>query len=192
MPEMTGVELLEKVRNTNDRIPVIILTGNSCQDWAEKCADLNVQGYVKKPVDVEKLVCRIKRLLGMEDHGVLRNIWNGGYETRMASISSHVKKALNYICQNYRRNIMREDVAAHLEISPEYLSRQFHVQCGMNLKEYINAYRIHKSEEHLMDKKRCLKDVAASVGIVNLNHYCKLFKKIKGLTPTEFREKASS
>jgi two-component system response regulator YesN len=92
MPEMNGVEFLEKVRSAGNGTLVIIMAGNSCREWAEKCADLNVQGYAKKPVDVENLIFRIKKLLGMEDFEVLRELWGDEYETKNALISPTIKK----------------------------------------------------------------------------------------------------
>lgn len=188
MPGLTGIDLLEILRSKNNNTPVFILTGNSCQNWAERCADLNVQGYVKKPVDVESLICRIKKVLGMEDFDVLKELWGDDYETKIVDISPIVKKAINYIQQNYRNNLTREELALCLDVSPEHLSRKFHKECGLSLKEYINMYRISKSKGYLKKVEKKIGDVALSVGIPDLNYFCKLFKRFIGLTPNDFRK----
>jgi two-component system response regulator YesN len=186
MPGLTGVDMLKSLRSLNNNTPVFILTGNSCQEWAERCADLTVQGYVKKPVDVVSLICRIKKVLGMEDFEVLRELWGSDFETRTASISPTIKKALIYIQRNHEKDFTREEIAAYLGVSPDYLSRQFHRECGIHLKEYCNAYRIYKSKRYLMDSNKRIADIAASIGIPNMTNFCRLFKKLIGLTPTKF------
>ena len=168
------------------------MTGNSCQDWAEKCADLNVQGYITKPIDVENLIFRIKRLLGMEDFEVLREQWGPDYETRIAAISPTIKKALYYIGLNYQQDLTRNKVAGYLNISPDYLSRQFHKECELHLMEYLNQVRMHKSRQLLRDGNRKIKDVAASVGITDDKYFSKVFKKHSSITPKGFRKRLLS
>lgn len=190
MPGVTGVELLEILRSQNNNTPVLILTGNSCQDWAEKCADLNVQGYVKKPIDVEKLICRIKKLPGMDDSGVLREIWGDKYGAKKASISPLVDKALCHIMHNCRKDIDREKVASFLDVTPQYLSTKFYKETGIHLIEFINVVKVNKSKELLKSGDRRLKDISASVGIEDESYFCKLFKEYTGLSPTEYRNRA--
>ena len=66
MPEMTGIQFLQFFRNAGNNTPVMVITGNSSHDWAKRCADLNVQGYIEKPFDVERLLSRINMLVHVE------------------------------------------------------------------------------------------------------------------------------
>lgn len=63
MPEMTGVELLETVRRKNKNIPILIVTGKSRHEWARRCEELGVQGYVDKLIDIEELIGKMEKLL---------------------------------------------------------------------------------------------------------------------------------
>lgn len=63
MPEMTGVELLETVRRKNINIPILIVTGKGTHEWARKCAELGVQGYLDKLIDIEELIGKMEQLL---------------------------------------------------------------------------------------------------------------------------------
>ncbi len=189
MPEMTGVELLEQVRESDSTTPILIMTGNSCQDWAERCADLNVQGYIKKPVNVDSLIERIKKLLCIDDCEVLREIWNGDYRKRMDQLSPVIKKSLRYMCDNCRKEFNRGKIAAFLEVSPDYLTRQFHKECGLNLSDYINKLRVHKSKELLQDSSLKIKEIAAAAGIRDVSYFCSVFKEQTGMTPKEYQKK---
>ncbi len=63
MPEMTGVELLETVRRTNNSVPILVVTGKSSHEWARRCAELGVQGYLDKLIDIEELIGKMEKLL---------------------------------------------------------------------------------------------------------------------------------
>lgn len=189
MPGLTGIDLLEKLRSRNNKTPVFILTGNSCHEWAEKCADMNVHGYIRKPVDVESLICRIKKLLGMEGFEVLREMWNGHYEKRAADLSPVIKNGLRYICDTYSKEFDRSKLAAFLDISPDYLSRQFHKECDLSLHDYVNKLRVLKSKELLRDLRSKIKEIAVAVGIRDVSYFCAMFKKQTGMTPKEYQKK---
>jgi CheY-like chemotaxis protein len=59
MPEMDGIEVLSSIRKFS-AVPVIIMTAYSTIERAEKCADLGVQGYVRKPFDSYDLLDKVK------------------------------------------------------------------------------------------------------------------------------------
>ena len=123
MPGMSGTEVLEKIRETDSYLKVMIMTGHRDWEWMIKCADLGVQGYIEKPFPPDKLMERLRILLGNFDCMVLQDLWGDEYGTRFAALSHIVKGALQYVRLNHHININREDVAAHLRISPEHLSR---------------------------------------------------------------------
>lgn len=189
MPEMNGIQFLQFVRNARRDTDVMVITGNSCHDWAKQCADLNVQGYIEKPFDVEMLLKRINRLLPVERFDMLQAIWGDEYEAKIASVSVAVKNALKYIQDNYQREITRDKIASHLDVSPNHLSRQFHKECGIHLKDYINMLKVCKCKECLMDLDKNGADIAKMAGISDINYLYRLFKKYTGLTTQEFRKR---
>jgi len=63
MPEMTGIELLEKIRNTGDSTPFIILTGYANVDNAIEALRLGANDFLKKPFDMEELIILVKKTL---------------------------------------------------------------------------------------------------------------------------------
>jgi len=71
MPEMDGIEVLQRVREVNPWIPVIIMTGHSTIERAETAASLGVQGYIKKPFDSEVLKGKIREILAIKELGLV-------------------------------------------------------------------------------------------------------------------------
>lgn len=189
MPGMSGIEVLKKIRRDNDDVKVIIMTANSKHDWAKKCADLNVQGYVEKPYDPKKFLERLKKNLGVHDFKVLHEIWGEEFAGRFSSINHVVKKALFYIEKNFQKDVSRKKLASHLKITPEYLSRVFTKECGIKISKYVSCLRLITCKQYLNENQdRSIKEVASSVGIRNAEYFCRFFKSKTGLTPNEFRK----
>lgn len=188
MPIMNGVEALESIRDVNSKVIVLIMTGKSCHEYASSCADLHIHGYMKKPVEPEKLINRIKELLSIDDYQVLHNYWKGKYARKWTSNNPTVKRALTYIHQNIHKCITREDVSNYLEMTPDHLCKMLKKECDLGTSDYINRYRIFKCQEYLISNPNItINQAAARLGISDTNYFGRVFKKYTGLTPTEFK-----
>ena len=192
MPGMTGVEVLKNIREINPDLPVIIITGKGSYEWAKRCADLNVQGFMEKPVDVEELVKKINEWVKRDNdeymnvlHIIRGNTYN---KVKVSSLSPTVQRILSYIHRNYQKDFSRDGITAELGLSPDYISRQFRKECCCTLKDFVNSFRIYKSIEYLTKSDKKIKDIATEVGISDLNYFCRLFKKHTGYTPESFRK----
>ncbi len=74
-------------------------------------------------------------------------------------------------------------------LSPTYLSNLFKKETGKTIGQYITAVRIERSKAFLRDKQFKLYHIAENVGYQDPNYYAKMFKKLVGITPSEFRER---
>lgn len=102
--------------------------------------------------------------------------------------NSLVKIAVNYITQNYNKDISLETIAKQIYITPGYLSQLFKQETGINFLEFVNKYRIEKSKEFLKNKTLKNYEIATLVGYSNEKHFSKTFKKYTGLTPTKYKD----
>ncbi|MFB9328021.1 response regulator [Paenibacillus aurantiacus] len=82
-----------------------------------------------------------------------------------------------------------KSIAEHLFLTPNYLSLQFKKETGMTINQYITDFRIDKAKELLSNRQYKLYEIAAHVGIQDANYFAKTFKKVTGLTPSEFKER---
>ncbi|WP_238322920.1 AraC family transcriptional regulator [Gorillibacterium massiliense] len=97
---------------------------------------------------------------------------------------------MRYIQVNYKNpNLSIKSIADHIFLTPNYLSLQFKKETGQTINEYIIEFRISKAKELLSDRQHKLYEVAAQVGIMDANYFAKTFKKVTGMTPSEFKEK---
>lgn len=192
MPGMGGVECIQKLRFFNNKTPVLVLTGNSSHEIAKECANLDIQGYLEKPLHVDTLINRIRKVVGRVDRDILQSVLGSDYSVKINSLSPTIRRVLEHVSQNYEREFNREEIATLFNITPSHLSRQFSKECGIHLNDYINIYRVHRCKHLLKVTDSKIGDIASRVGISDVNYFCRLFKKHTGLTPQEFRKKELS
>ncbi len=99
----------------------------------------------------------------------------------------HINKALQYIKQNFNKNIKSADVAAFLGISPLYFQKIFLSTTGKKFNYYLNEQRILYAKQLLTSSNHSLSQISSMVGYNNLQNFITNFKRITGNLPTAFR-----
>lgn len=107
------------------------------------------------------------------------------------SIKLILRKAMDYIQEHYNEPITLKEVAESAYVSMCYISRMFRKELGRNFVDYLNGVRLEKAKELLKDPRYKTYEVAEKVGIPDAHYFSRLFKKVVGLTPTEYRETLS-
>ncbi|BCS80142.1 response regulator transcription factor [Anaerocellum diazotrophicum] len=101
--------------------------------------------------------------------------------------SSIVSQALEYIKNNFKRNISLEEMSQVLNISPYYFSKIFKKSVGINFKEYLIKLKIEHAQKLLTETNMPIKEIAYEIGFDDPNYFIKAFKKYTGLTPASVR-----
>ncbi|AZN41744.1 response regulator transcription factor [Paenibacillus albus] len=112
---------------------------------------------------------------------------------KLETNSRAVLDVKKYIRGKYRdKEISVNMLAEHVHLTPTYLSTLFKKETGKTISEYITEVRIEHSADLLMEPQSKLYQVADLSGYNDANYFAKAFKKITGMTPTEFRRKHKS
>lgn len=98
-----------------------------------------------------------------------------------------VEKVRRYICEHYTEELTREQIAAAVYLTPDYLSRIFKSETGAYIKDYINELRIDKAKDLLINGTSNISEIASAVGFDNFSYFSTLFKKYVGMSPREFK-----
>jgi len=98
-----------------------------------------------------------------------------------------IKQAVEFIHENHKGKIALNDMAKNLHISPTYLSMLFKQETGFTITEFLNQVRIAKSRELLSETDMSLLDISEQSGFEDQSYFSKVFKKISGVTPKEYR-----
>lgn len=109
-------------------------------------------------------------------------------ERRPGRMSPIVVKSCAIIHESLSSDISLEDIARRVEISPFYFSKLFKEETGENFIDYLTMARVRRAKGLLLDRALSVRDVGVESGYSDPNYFSKLFKKVVGLTPTEYRE----
>lgn len=100
-----------------------------------------------------------------------------------------MNRILNYMRENYSESLTLNDLAEHFGFSYHYLSSYFANQSDGTFTEHLNRVRIEKAELLLKDKMNSISEVGLMVGYSDHSYFCKVFKKLNGMTPSEYRKR---
>lgn len=100
--------------------------------------------------------------------------------------SAIVQKAINYINLNYINHLSLNSVAESIHINSSYLSKKFKKETNMTVTEFINRKKIEEAKFLIEQDKNLITDIAYLVGFNNHNYFCRVFKNITSLTPSQY------
>lgn len=100
---------------------------------------------------------------------------------------ARMDQILSYIEQHYTEDMKLEDLGEQFGFSYNYLSAYFNQQMNEGFNDYLNRVRIHKACEILQDLTVPVAQVSALVGYSGHSYFCRVFKKLTGKTPSEWR-----
>lgn len=103
--------------------------------------------------------------------------------------SRRVKKVKEYIMAHYQDEIRLEQLSEMVSMAPTAFSRFFKLRTGKPLAEYIVDIRLGAAARQLIDTIAPVSEICFTCGFNTLSNFNRLFRKRKGCSPTEFREK---
>lgn len=98
-----------------------------------------------------------------------------------------LRRVLDYIKTHFDQPIDRDMAADMAHMSPSGFSRFFKSRTGMAFNEYVADVRVGHACRNLMDPRIPIMEVALNAGFADLSTFNRTFRKLRGMTPTEFR-----
>ena len=109
-----------------------------------------------------------------------KNVWKGNREDLARLAAEHID-------QNYREKFSLQELAGTLHVDPSYLERTFHEIVGQTLLVFHNSIRCEQACKLLQSPQLSVTDVSYQVGFTSSAHFTRVFRKLKGCTPSEYR-----
>ena len=106
--------------------------------------------------------------------------------------SELVKNVASYIRHHLSDAIKTEDISSSLFMSRSHLSTRFKQETGMNLTEYIHYIKISEAKHLLKHTDKNLLLISNYLGYSSQSHFTRMFKKVVGISPIEYREKQTN
>jgi CheY-like chemotaxis protein/nitrogen-specific signal transduction histidine kinase/AraC-like DNA-binding protein len=195
MPEMDGIELLDKIKNDirTSHIPVVVLTAKA--DLASRLTGLErgADVYIAKPFNKRELLVQLNKLIKLrkklqERYAVMGNITisrDKAYKTE----DSFMQKIRDIMFVNLEDGTFDiQKLCQHLAISRAQLYRKFKFLTNKTIADYFRSLRLHKARELLLTSGANVSDAAYQTGFKNLSHFSKVFTKEFGINPSEIQK----
>lgn len=98
----------------------------------------------------------------------------------------------DFIWKNYQRDMLSvREIAEAACLSTAYACTLFKSETGTTINQFISNYRMERAKQLLADPRNKITEIASQLGYSDSNYFGKSFKKLVGLSPTEYREKVS-
>ncbi|WP_430611414.1 response regulator transcription factor [Enterococcus sp. DIV0876] len=105
--------------------------------------------------------------------------------------SEIVQKTILLIEEGFTHDLTVKAAAEDLHVSVVYLGQLFKKETEMSFNQYVNRVRIKQAQKLLLQTNQTVSEVGDAIGYNNTNYFSKMFKKLTGITPKEFRDKYS-
>lgn len=187
MPRMDGFKLIEQARDHMEDIPIAVLSGFSEFEYARRAIRHGVMDYLLKPIDKTQLYELLKRVEDVKKKTVTEHeeIFSQAADGGEHYVVEQTKSILE---REYDQNFELERLAEMVGMNASYLSRLFKLKTGQTITDYLIRIRISKAKELLMvhpDLKNY--EIAEKVGYSDPVYFNKLFKKMCGMTPKDYK-----
>jgi AraC-like DNA-binding protein/ligand-binding sensor protein len=102
-----------------------------------------------------------------------------------------ITRAKAFIAENQSEDITLGQVAKAVNTSTFYFCKMFKKATGINFTDYVSRVRIEKAKNLLLNPNLRVSEIAYAVGFQSLTHFNRVFKRISGNSPTQFRQHLS-
>lgn len=195
MPGINGLEAAEEIRKENDACSIIFLTAYDEFDYAKRAIRVRALDYLLKPSAKDELITVLEEAIHLA--GMNREKAEDPLTTAEADREEDKQELMKnqlfseyirgYIEAHYMEDISLQDVAAQLHYSDAYFCRFFKQNFDKNFIMYLSELRVEKAKELLEDMTVNVKDISQRVGFRDSGYFTKVFKRVTGVTPSEYR-----
>jgi len=200
MPAMDGYTLVKKIKSnsTTNHIPVILLTARTNAEDRMEGIGLGADAYLTKPFMVDELHLVAGNLIknrmkvkgkfsgAQQQDGKVKTI---SFKSSDEQLMERILKTVNQYLENPEFNV--QFLADEVGLSRVQLHRKVKSLTGISTGEFIRNIRLQQAEKLLLEKKMNISQVAYALGFTNQTHFTTLFKKMYGLSPTDYIQRHS-
>ena len=199
MPGATGLDVARKIRETDKNCAILFLTGFDKFAYARQAISVRAMDYLLKPYNEQELVFAVEEAIRqVTAQAPVRHVPQPApaepvrreedEDVRTAIIRAEIS---SFIDAHYREDISMQDAAAALRYSDAYFCKLFKQCFKVNFSAYLNEYRVNKARQLMLDPRLNMKDIGAAVGYSDANYFTRVFKRLTGQTPSEYRMAAA-
>lgn len=210
MPGINGIGAAEKIRETDKDCCIIFLTAFDEFSYAKKAITVRALDYLLKPYEEKELMLVLeeamritKERLDREEAGhsgdLIRETLSEEHfnepeeqdengQTEAVRLSKVMEVIDDCIRKQYMEDLSMQEMARQMNYSEAYFCKLFKQCFGQNFTSYLTEYRVKEAKKLLAQPTFNVKDVGRAVGYGDANYFAKVFKRITGVSPSEYRQ----
>lgn len=182
LPDRDGFEVLRALRERYPALPAVIMTGHSDENIVIKAIRSTVADYIKKPLNLAYLRLRVSQILRAAQG-------NKPLVDAQSSEESILEGVAGYIEGNYMKNITLDQLSRMACMNRFKFCRAFKKKFGRSFVSYTNKVRIERAGDLLKNTDLSIIDVAYLAGYQSVVHFGRIFKRVHGIAPREYRSR---
>lgn len=196
MPGINGLEVARTIRQSQKPCAILFLTGFDKFSYAKQAISVRALDYLLKPYDEKELILSVEEAIQYASHFAEQPL-------PPMDMTEHTEKAEATV-EDARLSLVREDIRAFIEAhymeelsmqhvakamgySDAYFCKLFKQCFHMNFSTCLNQYRVEKAKEMMKNPRINVKDISVACGYSDSNYFARVFKRITGQTPSEYR-----
>lgn len=216
MPGINGIEAAQKIREQDADCCIIFLTAYDEFSYARKAITVRALDYLLKPYDEQELMLVLEEAMRLteermkaraareqkhaqsqEGDGITGDAFaefgipdlpredsEDFGSIRLSKVTELIDK---YIHENYKYDISMQDLARTMNYSEAYFCKLFKQCFNKNFTSYLTEFRVEEAKKLLKEPTVNVKEIGKAVGYGDSNYFAKVFKRITGQSPTEYR-----
>lgn len=183
MPEKNGLEAQQSIIQFIPNVKTIILTAFDDFNFAQNAIKLGVLDYILKPIKPDELNESLNKVISL----LQREKTNSQNSTDLSYDKDPIHKAIQYINKNFSKNISLESLSEHIHLNPQYFSRYFKNNTGVNFIEYVSKIRIKEGKKLLVSTDKSMSRISFDIGYIDPAYFTRVFIKYEGISPHKYR-----
>jgi YesN/AraC family two-component response regulator len=120
---------------------------------------------------------------------LMRESWNPDHTHSTAGKKQNLLQIKEYLEQHYTEKVSLDQLAATFYVNKFYLTRIYKEQFGISIGSYLLSLRITRAKQLLRFTDEPLDAISAACGMGDAAYLSRMFKKVEGITPAEFRKR---
>ena len=207
MPGINGIEAAQAIREKDKDCCIIFLTAFDEFSYAKKAIMVRALDYLLKPYDEQELMLVMEEAMrlagesmkarkdsgteeraalhdGAETEGPDQELLEEDGNVRLSKVAELIRR---YIHENYMYDLSMQDLARTMNYSEAYFCKLFKQCFNKNFTSYLTEYRVNEAKKMLEQPTVNVKEIGKAVGYTDSNYFAKVFKRITGQSPTEYR-----
>jgi AraC family transcriptional regulator len=98
-----------------------------------------------------------------------------------------LERAREYLDTNFVKNTSLQSIAELVGVHPVYLAREFRSHYHLTIGDYVRQLRIQSARHQISESDASFIEIASAVGFCDQSHFTRTFKRLTGMTPTQYR-----